>query len=156
MQGGGSDGKAVSPSAPLIVKKSSPVLPHQLRHSYATEMLRAGVSLPALKELLGHKSLRMTLRYVQVTQNDLQREFHAARLKLEANRMHLPLLLITTEPDHNAGMSAVFESMATSRHLLEMYRRQLPEGKLRRKLERLANRILKVATELKTLFPAEK
>jgi site-specific recombinase XerD len=135
---------------------STPVLPHQLRHSYATEMLRAGVSFPAVKELLGHKSLRMTLRYVQVSQNDLQREFHAARHKLETNRMHLPLLLTTTEPDHNAGMPAVFQSMATSRHLLEMYRRQLPDGKLRRKLERLANRLLKVSAELKKLFPAEK
>jgi hypothetical protein len=53
-------------------------------------------------------------------------------------------------------MPAVFQSMATSRHLLEMYRRQLPDGKLRRKLERLANRLLKVTTELETLFPAEK
>lgn len=135
---------------------STPVLPHQLRHSYATEMLRAGVSFPAVKELLGHKSLRMTLRYVQVSQNDLQREFHAARQKLEANRLYLPLLITTTEPNHNAGMSAVFESMATSRHLLEMYRRQLPEGKLRRKIERLANRLLKVTAELEALFPAEK
>jgi site-specific recombinase XerD len=135
---------------------STIVLPHQLRHSYATEMLRAGVSLPALKELLGHKSLRMTLRYVQVTQNDLQREFHAARLKLEANRLPLPLLLSTTEPDHNAGMPAIFQSMATSRHLLEMYRRQLPDGELRHKLDRLANRLIKVTTELGRLFPAEK
>jgi hypothetical protein len=53
-------------------------------------------------------------------------------------------------------MPSVFESMATSRHLLEMYRRQLPEGKLRRKLECLANRLLKVTAELGTLFPVEK
>jgi len=39
-------------------------------------MLRLGVSLPALMRLLGHKDIRMTLRYVQVTQQDLQREFH--------------------------------------------------------------------------------
>jgi len=134
----------------------APVLPHQLRHSYATELLRAGVSLPALKELLGHKSLRMTLRYIQVSQNDLQKEFHAARLKIEAHRLPLPLLLATNEPDHNAGMPAVFQSMATSRHLLEMYRRQLPDEKLRRKLERLANRLTKVTAELERLFTPEK
>src|SRR6202043_437921 len=52
---------------------------HQLRHTYATEMLRLGVSLPALMQLLGHKDIRMTLRYLQVTQQDLQREFHRAR-----------------------------------------------------------------------------
>jgi hypothetical protein len=41
------------------------VTPHRLRHSFATEMLRLGVSLPALMQLLGHKDIRMTLRYVQ-------------------------------------------------------------------------------------------
>jgi integrase len=30
------------------------IVPHQLRHTYATEMLRAGVSFPALMKLLGH------------------------------------------------------------------------------------------------------
>jgi len=38
------------------------VVPHQLRHTYATEMLRAGVSFPAVMKLLGHTSPRMTLR----------------------------------------------------------------------------------------------
>ena len=41
-----------------------PVTPHRLRHSYASEMLRLGVSLPALMQLLGRKDIRMTLRYV--------------------------------------------------------------------------------------------
>ena len=30
-------------------------------------------------QLLGHKDIRMTLRYVGITQQDLQREFHQAR-----------------------------------------------------------------------------
>ena len=53
---------------------SGPVTTHRLRHSFASEMIRLGVSLPALMQLLGHKDIRMTLRYVQVTQLDLQRE----------------------------------------------------------------------------------
>src|SRR6516164_568520 len=56
---------------------SSPATPHQLRHTFASEMLRLGVGLPALMQLLGHKDIRMTMRYLQVTQQDLQREFHA-------------------------------------------------------------------------------
>ena len=47
---------------------SAPVRPHQLRHTFATEMVRLGVSLPALKELLGHRDIRMTMVYVKVTQ----------------------------------------------------------------------------------------
>ncbi|MCC6389379.1 MAG: tyrosine-type recombinase/integrase [Bryobacterales bacterium] len=53
-------------------------VPHQLRHTYATEMLRIGMSFPAVMKLLGHVSPEMTLRYVEITQADLQREYIAA------------------------------------------------------------------------------
>src|SRR5262249_22818335 len=51
---------------------SPPVGAHQLRHTFATELVRAGISLPALQHILGHSDINMTMRYVQVTQNDLQ------------------------------------------------------------------------------------
>jgi site-specific recombinase XerD len=57
---------------------ASHIVPHQMRHTYATSMLRAGVSLPALMKLLGHRTANMTLRYVEITQQDLQREFDLA------------------------------------------------------------------------------
>ena len=38
-------------------------------------MVRTGVTLPALMKLLGHKDPGMTMRYVEITANDLQREF---------------------------------------------------------------------------------
>ena len=50
------------------------------RHSFATEMLRLGVSLPALMHLLGHKDIRMTMRYVEVSQLDLHREFDGTQM----------------------------------------------------------------------------
>jgi site-specific recombinase XerD len=46
---------------------STHVTPHRLRHSFATEMMRLGVSLPALMQLLGHTDIRMTLRYYPQT-----------------------------------------------------------------------------------------
>lgn len=52
--------------------------PHRLRHTFATEMLGPGVSLSALVQLLGHNDISMTLRYLQVTPQDLQREFRLA------------------------------------------------------------------------------
>src|SRR5213079_856474 len=57
------------------------IVPHQLRHTYASEMLRAGVTFPALMKLLGHTSPEMTMLYVEVTLHDLQREFELARSK---------------------------------------------------------------------------
>jgi len=40
--------------------------PHSLRHTFATQLLNAGASLEVVKELMGHRSLQMTLRYTQL------------------------------------------------------------------------------------------
>src|SRR5438876_3428100 len=52
---------------------STRIVPHQFRHTYATEMLRAGMSLTAVMKLLGHLFPEMTMRYVDVALTDLQR-----------------------------------------------------------------------------------
>ena len=133
---------------------SSPVTPHRLRHTFATEMLRLGVSLPALMQLLGHTDIRMTMRYLEVTQQDLQREFHAAR-QHSAHPHHLPILSVA-----NASLSAdlpgIHQALTATRHLLEMYRRQLSDEKARRTLHRLDRRLLAVASQLDRLPTAGK
>ena len=42
------------------------VTPHQLRHTYGTSLVNAGMSLQALMALLGHVSAEMTLRYASL------------------------------------------------------------------------------------------
>ena len=133
---------------------STHVIPHRLRHSFATEMLRLGVSLPVLRELLGHKDIRMTLRYVQVTQQDLQREYHTARQNA-AQRHRLPTLSVPKGIIH-ADLSGTCQALAAARHLLEMYRRQLRDEKAKRKLQRLGRRLLAVASQLQHIATTEK
>ncbi|MGH7484401.1 MAG: tyrosine-type recombinase/integrase [bacterium] len=132
---------------------SVPVQPHQLRHTFATEMLRLGVSLPALMRMLGHKDIRMTLRYAQVTQEDLQREFYYAR-----GHAVQPHRVPDLPASHAArpGLPGVVQALISARHLLEMFRRGLADGKQRRSVQRLDRRILDVLTQLDRFGSAEK
>jgi site-specific recombinase XerD len=133
---------------------SCPVTPHRLRHTFASEMLRLGVSLPALMQLLGHKDIRMTLRYLQVTQQDLQREFHTARQR--AIRPHqVPALSVPNFPT-SADPSGIRQAIVATRHLLEMYRRGFADQKTRLRLERLDRRLIKVALQLDHIATPEK
>src|ERR1700756_5267661 len=102
----GRDIPARTISAPKLCRLSR--MRHS-RHSFATEMLRLGVSLPALMRLLGHKDIRMTLRYVAVTQQDLQREFHQARQN--AGHLHLLPALAFPKDIPSAGLPAICQAL---------------------------------------------
>ena len=114
-------------------------------------MLRAGVSLPAVMHLLGHKTLNMTLRYVQVTQKDLQLQYHMARQNMAIAHRLPQTPAAHTQGRVPPGIPAISQSLAATRHLLEMYRRQLGDGQIRRKLKRWANRLDKIAAEVNGL-----
>jgi site-specific recombinase XerD len=49
--------------------------PHQLRHSYATRNVNAGMSAPVLQSLLGHASLATSQRYFTIGPERLSREY---------------------------------------------------------------------------------
>ena len=126
---------------------STRIVPHQFRHTYATEMLRAGVSFPALMKLLGHTSPEMTMLYVEVALVDLQREFQLARSKPR----HLAPQPTTSLTILRTGLDGVIDSLIAAQHALEMFRRALPIGAARSCLDRLSNRLTKIATEARKL-----
>jgi integrase/recombinase XerD len=52
--------------------------PHRFRHTFASDMIRAGISLPALMQLMGHAQIQTTLVYVQVTPQDVWEQYARA------------------------------------------------------------------------------
>ena len=52
--------------------------PHRFRHTFASDMIRAGVSLPALMQLMGHSQIQTTLVYVQLTPLDVYQQYARA------------------------------------------------------------------------------
>jgi integrase len=52
--------------------------PHRFRHTFASDMIRAGVSLPALMRLMGHAYVHTTLLYIQITPRDVFAEYARA------------------------------------------------------------------------------
>lgn len=82
------------------------ITPHQLRHTYATALVNAGVSLQALMALLGHASAEMSLRYGRLFDTTVRTEYERALdlAKTQARtpapgRTSLPLADITGGAD---------------------------------------------------------
>jgi site-specific recombinase XerD len=126
---------------------STSIVPHQFRHTYATEMLRSGVSFPVLMKLLGHVDPAMTMRYVDVALTDIEREFQLARSK---PRHRAPQPKTSTAPVRT-GLDGLIDSLIAAQHVMEMFRRSLPDGIARNRLLRLSKRLFKILAEIRTL-----
>jgi site-specific recombinase XerD len=55
---------------------------HCLRHTFATQLLNAGVPLEVLKELMGHHSIQITLRYTQLYDTTKRHQYEQAMTKI--------------------------------------------------------------------------
>ncbi len=128
------------------------IVPHQFRHTYGTEMLRTGVGFAGVMKLLGHKSPHMTLEYLEITQQDLQREFHLA---LSHPRHLAPSRTSSSGSSPRPDLSSLIESLTVAQHVLEMYRRSVADNSAHRLLGRLANRIIKILAETRKLNPPQ-
>jgi len=59
-----------------------PLVTHRLRHTYATSLMNGGMSLLGIMKLLGHRDQRMTLRYTQIADETVGREYFEALARI--------------------------------------------------------------------------
>ena len=56
---------------------------HCLRHTYASELLNAGMRLEVLQQLMGHQDIEMTRRYARLTDRTREEEYFKAMAVIE-------------------------------------------------------------------------
>ena len=56
---------------------------HRLRHTFASELLNAGMRLECLQKLLGHTSIEVTRRYAKLTDKTREEEYFRAMERIE-------------------------------------------------------------------------
>jgi len=73
------------------ISQTAPAHPHRFRHTFASDMVRAGISLPALMQLMGHAHISTTMVYVQISPRDVFEQY--ARAVAQQIRPALPIPL---------------------------------------------------------------
>lgn len=61
---------------------------HSLRHTFASELLNAGMRLECLQLLLGHRDIEMTRRYARLTDKSREEEYFRAMVIIEQGGIH--------------------------------------------------------------------
>ena len=87
---------------------------HSLRHTFATDMLNAGLRLEVLQQLLGHRSVEITRRYARMSDNTRETEYFKAMTTIEKGGIYEPHRV-------NSELQAVFEE----KKLVGSYRKKL-------------------------------
>lgn len=54
------------------------VTPHQLRHTFATQLINHGLPIESVRNLLGHKTLNMTQHYARLYDGTVKQQFASA------------------------------------------------------------------------------
>jgi site-specific recombinase XerD len=110
---------------------------HRLRHTYATELLGAGMSLLGVMRLLGHRDYHMTLRYTAITPETVSDEYAKALAQL-ATKYRLP---VPSTPAH----APIADPDELLDHLSRWLRNHVPSRPLLRallkRIERLRHEI---------------
>jgi hypothetical protein len=112
--------------APHLLHEGKPyrLTAHQFRHSIATEMIDQGIDVYTVKEFLGHRSLGMTERYIQVYLKSLKAKYDAYRAQQQPALASLTInaQMEVAPPTEGPDGGWVEQRVGT------LYRSPLPDG----------------------------
>jgi site-specific recombinase XerD len=129
------------------------IYPHRLRHTFATQMARAGMPLPALMKLLGHRCPQMTMLYVEVAHTDLRQAYDQALTQLRGiNRAANATLPASPAPGIQPQPDELPKLLAAVASGLEKLRRDECQPARARELHRFLKRIRRTQHDLQNLL----
>lgn len=65
--------------------------PHRFRHTFGADMVRAGISVPALMHLMGHTQIHTTMLYVELAPQDVWCEYaRAVAQRVRLSSLEIP------------------------------------------------------------------
>jgi site-specific recombinase XerD len=127
--------------------------PHRLRHTYATELLRFGVSFPGVMKLLGHRNPLMTLRYVEVNRDDLRQSYLRAVREARKRYPHVAEIIDRKSsadvPNALDDLDGTFTDLAAQ---VQAIRFNHPDPAKRKKLQRLVEVLRRAQKKLPELL----
>jgi len=127
--------------------------PHRLRHTFATEMARGGMSVPALMKILGHRTPEMTLRYVGVANTELQDAYQQAISQVKTlNRLRPIIAPPPSLVAPNSKPLPLSEIISTLIQTLESRRRDTHNTQTTEELRRFIKRMRKAQGDLKKIL----
>jgi hypothetical protein len=94
-------------------------------------------------KLLGHHNANMTLLYVEVTQQDLQREYQAARLT-PRHLVPVPPALRDAAPPSRMDATAVDAALTSTLRLLDLYRQLFAPSRADKQFLLLSRRLTRI------------
>jgi site-specific recombinase XerD len=87
---------------------------HCLRHTFASELLNAGMHLECLQQLLGHDSIEITRRYARLTNKTRREEYFRAMAIIEQGGI-----------DGSYRLDSELQAIRKEKELLAAYRKEL-------------------------------
>lgn len=128
----------------LDIPTPEPIAPHRLRHTYATSLLNAGMSLSSVMRILGHHSLTTTLIYAAVAQETVREEFVTAVDKIQ-NRYHMPGA-VAPEVEDRDGLTSISDAIRWFHQQVD-----IRDSGANRKARLLLKRLHRIKSELQEL-----